>query len=87
MPRGRMSNREQILLKLVRRASYPLDVEFSKSPAGPYILRIHRKREVLIDISSKSLVRVQYDFAAAIVAIRRSGIAPECNLRARKRTA
>jgi len=86
MGKTRMTKREATLLNLVRRVSHPLDVEFGRSPGGPYRLRILRKREVLIEVSSRSLERIQYQFAAAIVSVKRSGMVPEFQI-ARKKLA
>lgn len=72
-----MRAREKKFLKPVERIAAPLDIEFRRSPRGAYNLRILRRRDLLIDVSARSLDKLQYDFAQAIVAVRRSGMVRE----------
>ena len=67
-----MKAKEAQFLKLVKRIAAPLDIEFTRSPRSAYRVRLLRRNEPVIDISARSLDRLQYELAACVVAVKRS---------------
>jgi hypothetical protein len=78
-----MKKRESEFLKLVERIAAPLDIEFTRQHRASYRLRLLKHAEPVVDVSARSLDKLQYDLAKSIVATKRNGMVREFKWRRR----